>query len=160
MRVETIYDIMARVKREERDFQTAFLQEVLGTTVLTDYNNKTYRIDDVDFTKKASDTFETKSGPVSFLQYYKTVSSLSHIRHIPLLIYYSFSLSTQRYDITIRDPNQPLIISKAKMKDLRGGQDNTILLVPELCKATGITDKMRADFRCVFDFFSFGINIC
>lgn len=75
MRVETIYDIMARVKREERDFQTAFLQEVLGTTVLTDYNNKTYRIDDIDFTKKASDTFETKNGPITFIDYYRNVSS-------------------------------------------------------------------------------------
>lgn len=75
MRLETIYDIMVRCRREERDFQTAFKREVLGTTVLTDYNNKTYRIDDVDFDRKVSDTFETKKGPISFQDYYKNVST-------------------------------------------------------------------------------------
>lgn len=77
MRTETIHDIMVRISREDRDFQGAFLQEVLGTTVLTDYNNKTYRIDDVDFSKKPSDTFDTKNGPVSFIDYYHDVRAFS-----------------------------------------------------------------------------------
>lgn len=53
----------------------------------------------------------------------------------------------QRYNIQIRDPEQPLIVSKAKLRDIRGGQDDHILLVPELCRATGITDDMRNNFR-------------
>lgn len=79
MRMETIYDIMARARREERDFKTALAMEVLGTTVLTDYNNKTYYIDDIDYTKKPSDTFETKNGPVTFVDYYRTVSRATRI---------------------------------------------------------------------------------
>lgn len=38
-------------------------------------------------------------------------------------------------------------MSKAKKKDLRGGQEQEVLLVPELCRATGITDAMRINFR-------------
>lgn len=73
MRMETIYDIMARTRREERDFKKAFMERVLGTTVLTAYNNKTYRIDDVNFDKRASETFETKNGPETYVNYYKRV---------------------------------------------------------------------------------------
>lgn len=73
MRMETIYQIMDRVRREERDFKKAFMERVLGTTVLTAYNNKTYRIDDVNFEKRASNTFETKNGPETFVHYYKRV---------------------------------------------------------------------------------------
>lgn len=73
MRMETIYDIMARTRREERDFKKVFMDRVLGTTVLTAYNNKTYRIDDVDFDKRASDSFDTKNGPETFVDYYKRV---------------------------------------------------------------------------------------
>lgn len=74
MRTETIYDIMNRVRREERDFKTAIMERILGGTVLTAYNNNTYRIDDIDFEKSPSSTFETKNGPISFIEYYKSVS--------------------------------------------------------------------------------------
>lgn len=53
----------------------------------------------------------------------------------------------QRYNIVIKDQEQPLIVSKAKLRDIRGGQDEQIMLVPELCRATGITDDMRNNFR-------------
>lgn len=56
-------------------------------------------------------------------------------------------LFAQRYNIHIRDHNQPLIMTKAKQKDLRGGRDDTVMLIPELCRATGITDRMRNDFQ-------------
>lgn len=42
--------------------------------VLTDYNNKFYRIDDVDFSTSPESTFKTKSGNESFIDYYKRVS--------------------------------------------------------------------------------------
>lgn len=73
MRMETIYDIMLRTRREERDFKKAFMERVLGTTVLTAYNNKTYRVDDVNFDKRASDTFPLKTGPETLVHYFKRV---------------------------------------------------------------------------------------
>lgn len=43
MRSETVYDIIVRVRNESRaDFQKALEKTLLGTTVLTDYNNKTF----------------------------------------------------------------------------------------------------------------------
>lgn len=58
-------------------------------------------------------------------------------------------LTLQRYNLTIKEQHQPLLISRPKEKDLRGGRksDDPILLVPELCRATGITDEMRSNFR-------------
>ena len=57
------------------------------------YNNKTYRVDDVDFKTKPSDEVELKSGRISYIDYYQ-----------------------KNYDITIRDHNQPLLIHRSKTK--------------------------------------------
>lgn len=70
---------------------------------------------------------------------------------LPFLICFDYfpSVRHQRYNIIIRDVNQPLLVSKAKEKNLRGGEEKLILLVPELCRATGITDRMRNDFNAM-----------
>lgn len=34
--------------------------EMIGATVMTNYNNKMYRIDDIDFQMKVTDTFEVE----------------------------------------------------------------------------------------------------
>lgn len=126
MRTETVFDIMMRVRNEGGNFKEKFTEQVLGMTVLTDYNNKTYRVDDIDFNQKPSDTFESKKEPnkrITFIDYYQN-----------------------RYQVRIRDPNQPMLISKSKEKDLRGGKDQLVALVPELCRATGLSEGMRKNF--------------
>lgn len=47
-----------------------------GMIVLTDYNNKFYRVDDVDFSRNPSKTFEIKKTNTqeSYIDYYKRVS--------------------------------------------------------------------------------------
>lgn len=55
------------------------------------------------------------------------------------IIYFFF----QRYGIKIHEHNQPLLISRSKARDIRAGRSETIVLIPELCRATGITDEMR-----------------
>lgn len=83
--------------------------------MLTDYNNRTYRIDDVDFTKNPSHTFELKSKEkISFAQYYKN-----------------------KYNIILKDMKQPLLVSLSKAKERRGGAPEMIYLIPELCRTTG-----------------------
>jgi aubergine-like protein len=47
----------------------------------------------------------------------------------------------------VRDPKQPLLVSRPKDRDRRGGMTGPILLVPELCFMTGLTDEQRSDFR-------------
>lgn len=53
----------------------------------------------------------------------------------------------------IRDAGQPLLVSKSRPRERRaveqkavnlaGDDPNLILLVPELCRMTGLTDEMR-----------------
>ena len=73
MRQETVYDMLMQCRRSLDNWPGNFLKMVLGTTVLTAYNNKTYRIDDVDFDTNPSNSFETKNGPQTFVQYYHEV---------------------------------------------------------------------------------------
>lgn len=58
--------------------QTEFQEKIIGQVVLTKYNNKTYRITDVDFSQTPESTFpkRTKEGnvQVSYLDYYQQVS--------------------------------------------------------------------------------------
>ena len=43
----------------------------------------------------------------------------------------------QAYNISIKDPEQPMLVSKPKEKDRRGGRTQLLYLVPELCFMTG-----------------------
>lgn len=51
----------------------------------------------------------------------------------------------------IKDLGQPMLESAATARDIRGGAPNKILLVPELCCATGFTDRMKSNFRLMAD---------
>lgn len=74
MRNETVLNILNRVYQEHRNnWQTEFQNAVLGMTVLTKYNNKTYRISHVEFNQSPTETFETKDGPISYIDYYQKV---------------------------------------------------------------------------------------
>lgn len=74
MRTDTVYDLMQETRREDPvRFRDNFLAKVLGITVLTGYNNSTYRIDDVDFDKTPRTTFPRKNDEISFVAYYKEV---------------------------------------------------------------------------------------
>ncbi|KAG8236234.1 Argonaute-3 [Ladona fulva] len=105
------------------NYQQLVVNAVVGQSVLTRYNNRTYRVDDIYWNMNPSSCFGEKEKEISFLQYYKT-----------------------QYDITIRDKKQPVLVSR--MKRLRGEQETEIeiCLIPELCYMTGLTDRMRADY--------------
>lgn len=78
--METVFDIMNNIRREERDFTARCTEKILGMTVLTEYNNKTYRIDDIKFDMKPADKFSKKDGSeISFIEYYQTVSQYKTI---------------------------------------------------------------------------------
>ena len=125
MRDETILEIaQGLIRQNPRDWIDLLKKAVLGTTVLTDYSNKTYLIDDIDITKTPLSEFMTPNGSLSYVRYYQ-----------------------ERYNITINDHRQFLLISRARERDIRAGQPANIHLVPELSRATGLTDEMRADYR-------------
>ena len=63
---------MESVQKNRQDFRNQIMKDVVGCTVLTRYNNKTYRIDDIDWDQKPTNTFETKrDGVINYVQYYK-----------------------------------------------------------------------------------------
>ncbi|XP_030384844.1 protein piwi [Scaptodrosophila lebanonensis] len=123
MRTETVYDILMRCINNPARLQEDFRTNVLGLVVLTDYNNRTYRINDVDFGQTPRSTFSCKGKDVSFVDYYLS-----------------------KYNIRIRDQKQPLLISKNKDKAQNTQKDEMVILIPELCRVTGLTDNMRNDF--------------
>lgn len=124
MRMETALDILKDCIQRDRDrYMNDFVKEVIGCIVLTKYNNRTYRIDDVDWQKKPTDTFMYRGEAISLVEYMK-----------------------RKYQITIADHRQPLLISHARARDLRAGMAETIELIPEVCFLTGLTDQMRTNF--------------
>lgn len=126
MREETCLDVLRGKIEESRggDYKEAFEKEVVGTVVLTSYNNRTYSIAGVDWDSNPLSTFDTRDGKVSFKDYYQT-----------------------RYNLPVREGRQPLLISRMSARDTRGGRDQPAILVPELCRTTGLTDSMRSNFQ-------------
>lgn len=125
IRADTVYDILHNCLTKDRsNFKDLAKRELTGAIVLTQYNNKTYKIDEIDFEKNPLFEFDKKGTKVSVKEYYKS-----------------------QYGITIKDEKQPLISCKPSIKDRRGTEpQGPILLVPELCAMTGLTDSLKADF--------------
>lgn len=88
--------------------------EVIGTVVLTNYTDRTYQVDDIDFNVTPSDTFEKEGQKISYAQYMK-----------------------DRYQVQVRNLRQPMLVSKANARQRRSGMPELIYLIPELCRATG-----------------------
>lgn len=125
LRNETVYDMFrSHIQNDRNNYRENFLKEVAGAVVMTGYNNKTYRIDDVDWTKNPTATFQYGGREISFVEYYR-----------------------EKYNIVIKDVNQPLLVSNPSSRDVRAGRTDVLLLVPELCNTTGLTDKMRTNFQ-------------
>jgi len=124
LRTDTVMDQMMQCMKGQGGRQMA-QKLLLGAIVMTKYNNKTYRIDDILWDKTASDTFPKRDGTqISYVQYYK-----------------------ERYGLTIRDPKQPLIVSMPKKSDMRRGFEGPVHLIPELSFMTGLSDDQRANFK-------------
>lgn len=120
LRKESALEVWLKCKNDQRQYESI----MTNATVLTQYNNRTFKVDDIDFTTNPTMTFSMKGENITYIQYYQ-----------------------QKYNITIREPQQPMIIHKSKGRELRAGQAELIYLVPELCFLTGLTDEMRANFR-------------
>jgi len=131
LRTQTAYDLIKDIIAQKLpDMQAAVTKALLGAVILTRYNNKCYRVDDIDWSMTPSSKFTDHTGQEkSFMDYYK-----------------------KQYNITIKDPKQPMLISRAKKKTHEEADvAKLIALVPELCNMTGLTDQMKADFRVMKD---------
>ncbi|KAM4577681.1 LOW QUALITY PROTEIN: piwi-like protein 2 [Odontesthes bonariensis] len=134
LRNDSVLDVVnALYQQSKENFQDECAKELIGSIVITRYNNRTYRIDAIEWNKSPKDTFTLMDGTqTSFSEYYST-----------------------NYGITIKELNQPLLLHRPKERSRPAGKQiitGEILLVPELSFMTGIPDKMRKDFRAVFLF--------
>ncbi|KAK9504298.1 hypothetical protein O3M35_010663 [Rhynocoris fuscipes] len=124
MRRYTALDLLVEISSNPGNWQDIYLKTIVGKVVLTTYNNKTYRVDDVDFDVTPECTFIMRGERISYLDYYM-----------------------KKYNIRIHKLKQPLLVSRPNTKQIRGGSSDLILLIPELCYLTGITDEMRSNFQ-------------
>ncbi|XP_075119109.1 piwi-like protein 1 [Leptodactylus fuscus] len=130
LRNETVHDMMTNIYSSAgpQKFQDICIKELIGQIVLTKYNNKTYRIDEIAWNMTPESTFKKADGSeISFVEYYRT-----------------------QYNINIKDLKQPLI-GNIPRRTKPGVTNGTIILIPELCNLTGLTDRMRSDFNVMKD---------
>uniref|UniRef100_A0A667YYV3 Piwi-like protein 2 n=1 Tax=Myripristis murdjan TaxID=586833 RepID=A0A667YYV3_9TELE len=133
LRNDSVLDVMkVMYQQSSENFQDACTKELIGSIIITRYNNRTYRIDDIEWNKSPKDTFTLHDGSqTTFLDYY-----------------------SKNYGITIHEMDQPLLIHRPKERSKPGGKQiitGEILLVPELSFMTGIPEKMRKDFKAMKD---------
>jgi aubergine-like protein len=93
--------------------------EISGRSVLTSHNQMLWRVDFIDWNRSAASTFDVKGKAVSFQQYY-----------------------LERYKVKIPEAKAGVLvhIPKKKKRD-----DDEIVLLPEMCHLTGMTDDMKAN---------------
>lgn len=59
-------------KQSVSSFQDECTKQLVGNVVITRYNNRTYRIDDIDWNKTPRDSFALPSGEeITFVDYYR-----------------------------------------------------------------------------------------
>ena len=124
IRTDTVLDFINDLKHKSRgDPQEEIKRCLVGATVMTSYNKRTYKVDDVDFALSLEDTFSQDDGSaISYRVYFK-----------------------QKYNQDIKDLNQPALVNVSPKTG------NKIFLVPELCQMTGLSESMRANFQLMKD---------
>jgi len=129
-------NLMQELMKNDIDIsdRDAVKEYCIGMLVMASYgNNRVYRVDDIDFQTTVNSSFPNNK--------YKNYED-----------YYVKRYKTRNFEFK----NQFLLVNKSKRKiiDVNGEettQIETILLVPELMMPTGLTDKMRQDFRVMKD---------
>ncbi|MXQ94554.1 hypothetical protein E5288_WYG003457 [Bos mutus] len=127
LRNETVLEFMTDLcrKTSESCFTQTCEKQLVGLIVLTRYNNKTYRIDDIDWSVKPTHTFRKRDGAeITYVDYYK-----------------------QQYDIILSDLNQPVLVSLLKNKKNDNSEAQMAHLIPELCFLTGMPGQATSDFQ-------------
>lgn len=114
---KTAYDVIRGTRGSNTKENIA--QELNGRGVMTTYNKRIYRIEEVSYKFTPKDTFKLKEKgmlrEISYIEYYK-----------------------EKYNVDIKHDDQPLLIH------INERTMQKIFLVPECCLLTGITDELKA----------------
>ncbi len=96
LRTDTVLNQMEEIVKRggaNASFRATSEKALLGAIVMTRYNNKTYRIDEIAWDKHPDDEFDYKNGEkLSYVKYY-----------------------AEKYNKAIRDPKQPLLVSMPRV---------------------------------------------
>ncbi|XP_074604111.1 piwi-like protein 1 [Brevipalpus obovatus] len=126
VRSHTVRDMLIQISQANpANFLQIARRELPGKIILANYNNKNYRIDDIMVDRNpVTYTFQHGRETITLKDYYR-----------------------QQYDIVIQDESQPLLVVMPNERQRRAGQDQPIVLIPELCLMTGLTDEMRGNMQ-------------
>lgn len=73
LRTQSVLSIINEIKDRSRgDPMEAIRKQLVGATVMTSYNKRTYKVDEIDFNMSPRDTFLVKEVETSYVDYYKT----------------------------------------------------------------------------------------
>jgi aubergine-like protein len=127
---KTVLEFMRECVQKSANWKDLAKKGIIGNIVLTRYNNKSYRVDDIDFDQKPTNTFKKGDKDVSYADYYKN-----------------------EYNITISDMKQPMLISRkeVRMSGEKEKREFVVCLAPELCNLTGLSDDMRSNYTIMKD---------
>ena len=130
---KNVLEVMGAIRHASggSNFQEAIRTALIGKLVVTSYNKRAYRVEDVDFSQNPRSTFQTKDGSAMvFADYFRNT-----------------------HNSTIRDERQPLLTVIPNNSRSRAGEpkERDIKLVPELCNIAGLTDSQRNDNRLKMD---------
>ncbi|XP_046683937.1 piwi-like protein Ago3 [Homalodisca vitripennis] len=129
LRTQTVLDVIKDIlsRGGGGDWKTVLERMLIGQSVMTMRPVNIYRIDDIDFSQNPKSTFEKADGTVmDYVEYHR------------------------RKDIQIHDFQQPLLVHRPKPSKRPGGT-GLLMLIPELCYMTGLTDEFRNDFKVIKD---------
>ncbi|XP_032595502.1 protein argonaute-3 isoform X2 [Drosophila grimshawi] len=132
---KTVLDMLIEIYQYNKsNYQDMAKKHLIGSIVITRYNNRTYRIDDICFSDNPHSVFETRAGSYSYVEYYKN-----------------------HHNINIRDGKQPLLISFKKSRGNENSEAESIqfCLIPELCNLTGLHDEIRSDKKLMREIATF-----
>ena len=128
---KTVLEFLTDCYRQDvNNFKENATKALIGSIVLTRYNNKTYRIDDILFEENPLSTFKRGDADVTYVDYYKT-----------------------QYNIEITDFKQPMLINRKEVRISGQVEKKEFMfcLIPEICYLTGLTDQMRKNFAVMKD---------
>jgi len=135
LRTENVFQQMREIRNNyPEDFQRKCEEEIVGAIVMTRYNRRTYKVNGIEWTKTPMSTFPSRR------------AKKEGEDEMPLITFKEYF--THKHHAAININNQPMLIAKPKKKDFRrDGENVEILLVPELCFRTGLTQDMRENFQ-------------
>lgn len=130
-RTESVYTLIRSIRDSTRgDFRKECEAAIVGSTVMTIYNSRTYKITGINWDQRPTDTFEARVKgvltQVSFLQYFKK----------------------KGLDI---QPSQPMLVVGPTKRDIRRGHTGDKILPPDISYKTGIDNEMRRNFKLMKD---------